>query len=191
MIKHLSKKVLIAMGSNASDDLQESYDLILDGLNKLSNGVISNIIVSKFYKTPAFPFGAGPDFINCALSADTNHLPEDLLNQLHLIEQDLGRTRLKRWAQRTLDIDLLDFESNVIPNKKCVNEWLNMALDSQKIRSPEQLILPHPRIQDRSFVLIPLNDIEPNWVHPILNKSTHEMLSELPTDASIGISCFA
>ena len=92
------------MGSNASDDLQESYDLILDGLKKLSSGVISNIMVSKFYKTPAFPIGAGPDFINCALSANTNYLPEDLLNQLHLIEHDLGRTRLKRWAQRTLDI---------------------------------------------------------------------------------------
>ena len=190
MLKNNSKKVLIAMGSNASDDLQESYDLILDGLKKLSSGVISNIMVSKFYKTPAFPIGAGPDFINCALSANTNYLPEDLLNQLHLIEHDLGRTRLKRWVQRTLDIDLLDFESYIIPNKKYVNEWLNMPLDSQKIRSPEQLILPHPRIQDRSFVLIPLNDIEPNWVHPILNKSTHEMLGELSTDETIGISCF-
>ncbi len=78
----------------------------------------------------------------------------------------------------------------IFPNKKYVNEWLNMPLDSQKIRSPEQLILPHPRIQDRSFVLIPLNDIEPNWVHPILNKSTHEMLGELSTDETIGISCF-
>ena len=110
---------------------------------------------------------------------------------MHLIEEDFGRTRMKRWGQRTLDIDLLDFDNNVIPSGIYVNKWLNMPLDMQKIKTPDQLILPHPRIQDRPFVLIPLGDVAPKWKHPIFNKTSREMLNELAPELSIGISYFA
>ena len=107
MLKSHPKRVLIAMGSNASNDLKESHDLLVDALKSLT---------SRFYKTPAFPAESGPDFINCVLSGKTYLSPEHLLNKMHLIEEDFGRTRMKRWGQRTLDIDLLDFDNNVIPS---------------------------------------------------------------------------
>ena len=191
MLKSHPKRILIAMGSNASNDLKESYDLLVDAINSLTNKFVTNVNISKFYKTPAFPPKSGPDFINCVLSGKTYLLPKDLLNRMHLIEEDFGRTRMKRWGQRTLDIDLLDFENNVIPSSKYVNKWLNMPLDMQKIKIPDQLILPHPRIQDRPFVLIPLGDVSPKWKHPIFNKTSQEMLNELAPELSIGISCFA
>ena len=191
MLKSHPKRVLIAMGSNASNDLKESHDLLVDALKSLTNEFITNVNISRFYKTPAFPAESGPDFINCVLSGKTYLSPEHLLNKMHLIEEDFGRTRMKRWGQRTLDIDLLDFENNVIPSGIYVNKWLNMPLDMQKIKIPDQLILPHPRIQDRPFVLIPLGDVSPKWKHPIFNKTSQEMLNELAPELSIGISCFA
>ena len=147
--------------------------------------------ISKFYETPAFPPGSGPNFINCVISGNTSLLPNELLNQLHLIEEDFGRTRIKRWGQRTLDIDLIDFDNIIFPNNTYVNEWLNMPLDMQKVKIPEQLILPHPRIQDRPFVLIPLIDVAPHWKHPLLNETPQEMLNKLNPELSIGISQFA
>ena len=66
-----------------------------------------------------------------------------------------------------------------------------MPLDMQKIKIPDQLILPHPRIQDRPFVLIPLGDVAPKWKHPIFNKTSREMLNELAPELSTGISYFA
>jgi 2-amino-4-hydroxy-6-hydroxymethyldihydropteridine diphosphokinase len=166
MLKSHPKRILIAMGSNASNDLKESYDLLVDAINSLTNKFVTNVNISKFYKTPAFPAESGPDFINCVLSGKTYLSPEHLLNKMHLIEE-------------------------VIPSGIYVNKWLNMPLDMQKIKTPDQLILPHPRIQDRPFVLIPLGDVAPNWKHPIFNKTSREMLNELAPELSIGISYFA
>ncbi len=191
MSKNNTKKILIAIGSNLSNDLQESYDLVSDAIKTFNSETIKDIKISKFYETPAFPPGSGPNFINCVISGDTSLLPKELLNQLHLIEEDFGRTRIKRWDQRTLDIDLIDFDNIIFPNNTYVNEWLNMPLDMQKVKIPEQLILPHPRIQDRPFVLIPLIDVAPHWKHPLLNETPQEMLNKLNPELSIGISQFA
>ena len=191
MSKNNTKKILIAIGSNLSNDLQESYNLVSDAIKTFNSETIKDIKISKFYETPAFPPGSGPNFINCVISGDTSLLPKELLNQLHLIEEDFGRTRIKRWGQRTLDIDLIDFDNIIFPNNTYVNEWLNMPLDMQKVKIPEQLILPHPRIQDRPFVLIPLIDVAPYWKHPLLNETPQEMLNKLNLELSIGISQFA
>ena len=191
MSKNNTKKILIAIGSNLSNDLQESYNLVSDAIKTFNSETIKDIKISKFYETPAFPPGSGPNFINCVISGNTSLLPNELLNQLHLIEEDFGRTRIKRWGQRTLDIDLIDFDNIIFPNNTYVNEWLNMPLDMQKVKIPEQLILPHPRIQDRPFVLIPLIDVAPHWKHPLLNETSQEMLNKLNPELSIGISQFA
>lgn len=191
MSKNNTKKILIAIGSNLSNDLQESYNLVSDAIKTFNSETIKDIKISKFYETPAFPPGSGPNFINCVISGNTSLLPNELLNQLHLIEEDFGRTRIKRWGQRTLDIDLIDFDNIIFPNNTYVNEWLNMPLDMQKVKIPEQLILPHPRIQDRPFVLIPLIDVAPYWKHPLLNETPQEMLNKLNPELSIGISQFA
>ena len=179
MSHHNSKKILLALGSNVSSDLQDSYDLIKKSISELCKKTIKKIDISNFYQTPAFPIGAGPDFINCVISAYTELDPVILLEELHSIEAKFGRKRLKRWGQRTLDIDLLDYDSKIKPNITYVQEWLNMPLDKQLKQTPNQLILPHPRLQERAFVLIPMADVAPDWMHPILCKTTLEMRDTL------------
>ena len=98
MSKNNTKKILIAIGSNLSNDLQESYNLVSDAIKTFNSETIKDIKISKFYETPAFPPGSGPNFINCGISGNTSLLPKELLNQLHLIEEDFGRTRIKRWG---------------------------------------------------------------------------------------------
>ncbi|MEZ8006053.1 MAG: 2-amino-4-hydroxy-6-hydroxymethyldihydropteridine diphosphokinase [Amylibacter sp.] len=179
MSHYNSKKILLALGSNVSNDLQDSYDLVKKSISELCKKTIKKINISNFYQTPAFPIGAGPDFINCVISAYTELDSLALLEELHWIEAKFGRKRLKRWGQRTLDIDLLDYDFNIKPNITYVQEWLNMPLGQQLKQIPNQLILPHPRLQERAFVLIPMVDVAPDWMHPILGKTTLEMRDAL------------
>ena len=179
MSHYNSKKILLALGSNVSNDLQDSYDLVKKSISELCKKTIKKINISNFYQTPAFPIGAGPDFINCVISAYTELDSLALLEELHWIEAKFGRKRLKRWGQRTLDIDLLDYDFNIKPTITYVQEWLNMPLGQQLKQIPNQLILPHPRLQERAFVLIPMVDVAPDWMHPILGKTTLEMRDAL------------
>ena len=179
MSHYNSKKILLALGSNVSNDLLDSYDLVKKSISELCKKTIKKINISNFYQTPAFPIGAGPDFINCVISAYTELDSLALLEELHWIEAKFGRKRLKRWGQRTLDIDLLDYDFNIKPNITYVQEWLNMPLGQQLKQIPNQLILPHPRLQERAFVLIPMVDVAPDWMHPILGKTTLEMRDAL------------
>ena len=179
MSHYNTKKILLALGSNVSNDLLDSYDLVKKSISELCKKTIKKINISNFYQTPAFPIGAGPDFINCVISAYTELDSLALLEELHWIEAKFGRKRLKRWGQRTLDIDLLDYDFNIKPNITYVQEWLNMPLGQQLKQIPNQLILPHPRLQERAFVLIPMVDVAPDWMHPILGKTTLEMRDAL------------
>jgi 2-amino-4-hydroxy-6-hydroxymethyldihydropteridine diphosphokinase len=174
--------VLVALGSNSSDNLTESLGVVELAVEMLSLNSIKLSNKSQIYQTPAFPIGAGPDFINCVLAAETELSPEELLAEFHAIEAELGRVRGNRWEQRVIDIDLLSYEELVKPNETIVRSWIDMALSDQIKRTPEQMLLPHPRIQDRAFVLVPMMDVAPEWVHPILGKTTTQMHDALPDE---------
>lgn len=133
--------------------------------------------ISGFYQTAAFPAGSGPDFVNGVVKAETNMSAIEVLVVLHEVEADLGRTRDQRWEARILDLDLIDFAGTVVPNEEVHREWREMPLGEQMTRAPEQMILPHPRVQDRPFVLVPLRDVAPDWIHPVLGLCVAEMLA--------------
>ncbi len=143
--------------------------------------------ISEFYKTPCFPPGAGPDFVNAAIEVQTDLLPHDLLQFLHETEVRFGRERPSRWAPRTLDMDLIACGDVVLPDRALLQHWMDMPLEDQKKLAPEQLILPHPRVQDRAFVLIPLADIAPDWRHPIIGKTVRELVAALPDAEKKGV----
>ncbi len=86
-----------------------------------------------------------------------------------------------------MDIDLLAVGDQILPDRTTHTEWRKLELKDQISRPPDQLILPHPRLQDRSFVLIPLADVAPDWVHPILGKTAAQMLADLPESDLGGI----
>ena len=170
----------VALGSNATSSSGSPQFTLQEVMKAVSSDSVKVLAESRFFRSPAFPEGSGPDYVNAAMTLETSLSAEALLDHLHRVEASFGRVRVKRWCARTLDLDLLDYGAAVTPNKDVVNFWMQLSLQRQMIEAPEQLILPHPRIQDRAFVLIPLSDIAPKWIHPLTSKSLKELLSALP-----------
>jgi 2-amino-4-hydroxy-6-hydroxymethyldihydropteridine diphosphokinase len=173
-------KTLISLGSNQNSvwgDVSENVKKAVEIASKIS---LSTPSCSQFYATPAFPEGTGPDFVNAVIAIETDMSPQQMLDALHLIEAQADRQRVIRWGQRTLDLDLIAMGQHVCPSSEIYDQWRNLPLADQVKQAPDQLILPHPRMQDRAFVLVPLCDVAPDWVHPVLGHSARALCDALP-----------
>lgn len=151
-----TKLVLIGMGANLGDPVGS----ICKAVEKLrENPRITLLQCSSLYRTE--PVGkAGQDwFVNGVIQCETSLEPEQLLLELQAIEHRFGRVRRERWGPRTLDLDILAF--------------------GELILEREGLTIPHPRLHERRFVLIPLHEILPEWRHPRLRRTCHELLQDL------------
>lgn len=148
--------------------------------------------VSRFWRTPAHPAGSGPDYVNAAAMIEVGATPPDaVLATLHKIETAFGRTRDGgRWQARGLDLDLLAIGDLVRPDAAGQTRWRALSPEDQARLAPETLILPHPRLQDRGFVLAPLAEIAPGWVHPLTGESVAGMLRALGPQGVAGIVPF-
>ena len=141
----------VALGSNLGDkeaNLREALEL-------LEERGVEIVKTSTFISTEPYGVTDQPQFLNGVCEVRTSLEPLELLHTLLDIEQEMGRVRLRHWGERNIDLDLLLYEDVVID-------------------TPE-LKLPHPDMQNREFVLLPLAEIAPELVHPILQKSIEEL----------------
>lgn len=146
-------RVYIGIGSNLGDRLsncRQAIDLLREHF--------SSIITSPCYETEPLPGTEGGPFLNGVVAVETDQSPQELLKLLQAIESKLGRVRKQHWGARTMDLDLL--------------------LYGQEVVHTHNLIIPHPELKNRRFVLKPLADLAPDLIHPVLAKTVQQLLNE-------------
>jgi len=159
--------ILLGLGSNlVTERYKTSCDVLKASLNSLLNQNIEIEGLSSWYRSAPVPVSDQPWFVNAVVSVRTALAPRELLAALHEVEAEFGRVRSLRNASRTLDLDLL-------------------AYDGAVINDPGGLVLPHPRLEERAFVLLPLAEVAPDWRHPVSGRTAGEMLAELPTSQAV------
>ncbi|MEG2353485.1 MAG: 2-amino-4-hydroxy-6-hydroxymethyldihydropteridine diphosphokinase [Clostridium sp.] len=155
-ITRAKHKAFIAVGANVGDkkrNIQDAFGIISkSGHTKIKN-------TSKFYETKPVGYTEQDDFINCAIEVETLLTPLELVRFLLGVEKDLKREHIIKWGPRTIDLDVILYD-DIISN------------------NPE-VIIPHPRMHERMFVLQPLNDIAAYELHPILKKRIFEIEKEV------------
>ena len=146
----------IGIGSNLGDPIRNCNLAIRAMAADRRNRIIQ---ISPFYRTE--PVGKKDQhwFVNAVAALETCRSPRGLLDFLQTIEREMGRERREKWGPRIIDLDLLFYDDQVIQT--------------------EGLVIPHPRLHERRFVLAPLRDIAPDLRHPLLNKPISELLAEL------------
>ncbi len=158
-------KAFIAMGANLKSYLNLTLKENLEIALNMFQGYDLNILkVSNWYKTQPIPISNQPWFINAVIKISTKKSPKELLETLQTIEKLFGRKRNILNGPRTLDLDIIDYNGLIENNDP---------------------ILPHPRMHIRKFVLIPMQDIEPNWVHPITQKNINFLIQKQKDDQKI------
>ena len=149
-------RTYLLLGSNIGNSQQQLSKAVLNIEKKI--GAIKRR--SGIYQTEAWGKTDQPDFLNQIILVETILNPAQVMQTILAIEKEMGRVRTEKNAPRIIDIDILFFDKLII--------------------SEEDLIIPHPAIQIRRFVLIPLNELSPNFIHPILKKTNHQLLLKCP-----------
>lgn len=156
----IQNQAILSLGSNQGNR-QENIQACI---NYIHNRIATVVRVSGLYETPSWGFESD-DFYNCAIVVHTCKKPEQLLNEILIAEKESGRVRAEGqgYQARVIDIDIIAFNNESF--------------------SHQDLIVPHPRMQDRNFVLYPLRDVNPQWVHPVLKKGIDELITQTMDDS--------
>ncbi|MGD0189190.1 MAG: 2-amino-4-hydroxy-6-hydroxymethyldihydropteridine diphosphokinase [Rhizomicrobium sp.] len=151
--------IVIGLGGNLTSPIGPPEITIPASLKELARHGIGIVATSSLYATRAWPDPRDPAFINAVAHIETGLPPEQLMLVFQTVEAEFGRVRNRANAPRTLDLDLLDYDGQV------------------RNANP---ILPHPRMETRGFVLVPLAEIAPRWISPASGKSVRELIAALP-----------
>lgn len=154
-------KCWLLMGGNMGDRVA----FINSAQNQINNQIGKVISESKLYESEAWGLENQQNFLNKVIIVESDLSAIDILNKCLEIEVSLGRERLEKWAERKIDIDILYFA------EETVNE--------------SHLTIPHPEIQNRRFVLVPLCEISPDYIHPIFNQDNSNLLEKCKDELKV------
>ncbi|QRN83013.1 2-amino-4-hydroxy-6-hydroxymethyldihydropteridine diphosphokinase [Chloroflexota bacterium] len=150
----MASPIYLALGTNLGEretNLQKAIESLAPKVRVIRK--------SSIYATPPWGYTDQPEFLNQVIEVDTTLQPLPLLHLLKSIEAEMGREETFRNGPRLIDLDILFYGSEVVEG--------------------EIITIPHPRLQDRAFVLVPLDEIAPDFVHPVLNESIHDLLAKV------------
>jgi 2-amino-4-hydroxy-6-hydroxymethyldihydropteridine diphosphokinase len=153
-------KSILLLGSNLENPIQQ-LELAKIKLKE----IFGELKESSIYKTAAWGNTNQSDFYNQAIHLETNMDPELFMKKLIDIEESMGRTRLNKWEPRIIDIDIIAMESAIIKE--------------------ENLEVPHPHMQNRMFVLVPMLELSPDWIHPVFLKSISTLITECKDELAV------
>ena len=155
----MSEDVFVGIGGNlVPDGFPDLYTAFQNAIECLGEQV-TIVTVSPWYVTAPVPVSDQPDFLNAVIKLRTDQSPHQLLDGLLEVEGGFGRVRSVRNAARKLDLDILAFGVQVI--------------------SDQRLNVPHPRLAERAFVLLPWSDIAPDWSHPVTGRTIAQMAADI------------
>ena len=158
--------IILALGSNLSSKYGDRYNNIELAISQLESYGIQIVKKSSFYESPSYPDKKNPKFINMIIAASTDLPPVDFASVLIFIEEKLERKRNKKNDPRTCDIDIIDFNGQI----------LDFIYNEHKFN------VPHEKIEYRNFVLFPLKEILPDWKHPVSKKPVSILIEKLPEE---------
>lgn len=160
--------ILIAFGANLpTEEYGAPAQTLKAALQRLSrDGDISIDLVSSFYETAPVPISDQPWYVNGVARISTGLSAHDLLERLHEVEAEFGRVRRERNAARVIDLDLIAYGRELVCEEGGIQ-------------------VPHPRMAERAFVLLPLRDVARDWVHPVLGRTVDDLVAGLPADQQI------
>ena len=158
----------INIGSNLDSKYGTKFENISIAINLLIDSKLNIKKISNFYETPSYPNKNLPKFANIGLLAEYDFNYTKLIKTISLIEKKIGRVKSKKNDPRVCDIDIIDFKGLIKKNKL--------------------LKLPHPRSHVRNFVLYPIKEIDPKWIHPIFKKNVDFLINELSQNSRIEIT---
>jgi 2-amino-4-hydroxy-6-hydroxymethyldihydropteridine diphosphokinase len=157
------ENIFLSLGSNLGDRLAN----LQKGIVFLENQIGMISAKSAVYETSAWGKEDQSNFLNQAIQLESKLSPEELLAKIHVIEKSMGRIQTEKWSERIIDMDLIYFGGRII--------------------NTPNLVVPHPLMTQRKFVLIPLAEISPEFIHPQLQKSNAALLHECRDDLAVNI----
>lgn len=158
-VRHIA---YIGIGSNVGDKLRQCQEALSEILRIDRHRLLAQ---SSYYKTQPLGYSTQDWFVNSVIKIETGLDAQELLQSLKGIELGLGRQETFRWGPRTIDLDLLFY-------------------DEEELES-EELQLPHPHLHKRQFVLVPLSEIDPHLIHPVLRRTIREILDQMEEDQGV------
>ncbi len=151
----MKKKLVLSLGSN----LGNRYAYLLRAIQKIEKYFNSKPVIAHFYETPPWGNENQSRFINTAIYLHTDIPLDQCLKKVQAIEKEMGRLKTEKWGPRMIDIDILFYEDDVV--------------------EIDELVVPHQYLHQRAFVLKPLQDILPNFIHPLKNKTIIQLIEDI------------